>query len=82
LQTLIYSVIGSVLFLVAWAVPSVLIKPAVPRWMVQFFALLLTAYLLPSPSEQEAAFVSGQYAFVGGVVLIGAWQLIRKVLAK
>jgi uncharacterized membrane protein YeaQ/YmgE (transglycosylase-associated protein family) len=82
LQTLIYSVIGSVLFLVAWAVPSLLIKSAPPRWLAQFFALLLAAYFLPSPSEPEAAFVSGQYAFVGGVVLIGVWQAIRKARAK
>jgi membrane associated rhomboid family serine protease len=81
-QIALYSLLGSVCFLMAWAIPGLLIKPVPPRLLCQILAVITTAFFLPAPADEQAAFFAGQYAFAGGVVLIGAWELIRKARSK
>ena len=79
MQIFQYSVLGAVLYLLAWVVPALTIKKIIPRIVTQVLVLILVAYFTPSPNDPEVAFFSGQYAFVGGVLLVGGFSLIQKL---
>lgn len=83
MQILLYSALGAVIYLIAWVVPGLLIKPAIPRVVGQLFAVIIAAFFLPSPpGDTKVAYFAGQYAFVGGVVLVGAWSTIQKLRSR
>jgi hypothetical protein len=54
----------------------------VPRLLCQFFAVLIAAFFIPSPNDSGLAYLSGQYAFCGGVLLIGVWHMIQKLRGR
>lgn len=82
MQILLYSVLGAFIYLLCWAVPAHFIAKPVPRVLCQLFVAITAAFLLPAPNDPKVAFMSGQYAFGGGVILIGLWALIQKARGR
>jgi len=81
-QIVLYSVLGAVIYLLAFAVPGHFIAKMVPRLLSQFFAVIVAAFFMPSPSDSGDAYQSGQYAFCGGMLLIGLWHMIQKLRGR
>jgi len=82
LQIFLYSALGAVIYLIAWAVPGHLITKMVPRVLCQVFAVIIVAFFIPSPDDSGLAYLSGQYAFCGGALLIGIWHMIQKLRGR
>ena len=69
MDVFLYSVLGTVILLVAWVLPGRFIKPLPPRLLCQFLAVVVAAFFLPAPSDPGAAFLAGQYAFAGALLI-------------
>jgi uncharacterized membrane protein len=79
LDIVTYSIVGAVSYLIAWVVPGLFIKNPLVRVPCQVIAVVAAAFFLPMPKDSKTAYFAGQYAFVGGVVLVGLWSVIQKL---
>jgi hypothetical protein len=75
----LYSVLGATVYLIAWIVPGLFIKSPLVRVPAQVVTVVIAAFFLPMPKDTKVAYLAGQYAFVGGVVLVGLWSMIQKL---
>jgi len=81
-DVLLYSVVGAFIYLIAWTVPGHLIAKPIPRVVCQLFTVIVVAFFLPAPDDPKVAFLAGQYAFGGGVILVGLWSVIQKIRSR
>ena len=79
MDIVLYSLIGATVYLVAWIVPGLFIKNPLVRVPAQVVTVVTAGFFLPMPKDTKVAYLAGQYAFVGGVVMVGLWSMIQKL---